>query len=69
MTIEVLTYDDRGARTTRDRAEATTPENAVVAARTLLEEARDHCVRPRAAVYVNGKLVRDGITLQELWHA
>jgi hypothetical protein len=44
---------------TGDRAEATTPTGALLAARTLMREARDHGAgAPTAAFYVDGSLVR-----------
>lgn len=54
---------------TGDTAEAESPEAAVVAARTLLTEAREHgCGTPRAAFYVGGYLVRSDVSITDLDH-
>lgn len=53
--------------TNGDWAEAEDPEAAVVAARCLLREASDtYYSRPEASFYVDGKLVRAGVRLQDL---
>lgn len=67
--IEVTTHASYSSHRRIDSAECDTPEEAVVAARTLLIEARDSGHgSPRASFHVNGKLVRAGINLSELHH-
>lgn len=64
--LEVLTYS-KDDYVTVDRAEAETPEAAIVAARTLLQEAAENGVHlPRAAVYVDGRMVRCDVTTHEV---
>lgn len=49
---------------TGDRAEADDPESAVVAARTMMDDARDRDVPSRllsASFYVDGRLVRGDV--------
>lgn len=52
---------------TGDTAEAESPDAALVAAVTLLTEAKEHgCGTPRAAFYVQGKLVRCDVSISDL---
>jgi hypothetical protein len=63
--IEVVTLSASGK--VRDRAEARDPEAAVLAARTLLLEARDAgCSGTTASFYVAGECVRYGLGFPEL---
>ena len=57
---------------TQDSAEATTPRNALVAARTLMREAVDRQgVRPTCTFYVDGEPVDslNGVGRQAVWFA
>jgi hypothetical protein len=66
VTIEVVSYS-RSDRMPRDRADAETPAAAVIAARSLLTDAYEAGLgSPRASFYVDGKLVRYDVTLNEL---
>lgn len=63
--IEVITFSASGVR--RDRAEAPDPEGAVLAARTLLHEARDAgCSGTTASFYVEGSCVRHALSPVDL---
>ena len=55
--------------TSGDRAEADSPEAAILAARTLLRDARhaDRVTRTASAsIYTNGVLVASGLTARDL---
>jgi len=54
--IEIITFTRDGDLI--DRAEAADPESAVIAARTLLRDARPVNPHATASFYVDGKLVR-----------
>lgn len=66
--IEVVTFNTDG-RTRRDCAEAESPAAAVVAAKTLLRDAREagH-YRVTASFYVDGRLVRSDVSAAALSH-
>lgn len=60
--VTVVTVVTVVAGVVRDRAEATDPESALLAASVLLGEAQAAgCGRPTASFYVNGSLVREGV--------
>lgn len=53
-----------------DHAEADSAEASIVAARTLLQDARDHGAgHPTVSLYSDGFLYREGLTLANLDNA